>query len=443
MLNTKTFNQQSNTWTPNSTLRRYMSSDISPNFNKQYYINNNLNNFNGQFQKPVGVLDQMINRTIPTPPPRLSSAKNTLRRRSYVENLINIIEQPTKPIRQKIQNRLNQSQFDIPGTPIITHLPPQTLNRFTQNGSTNFSSINLTQPFNLNQPNQSTVNNSRANLDNQVQPFYNKTMSLDNLHAVALRQNLRRSPTREELFDYIIQQQEQLAEIKTQQKVLEKQVDLAHKEASKAHHHHHHKHHRHHKSKSKDRDNLDNSIDSSSMISSDRKQDRKHHKSKLNKNLTVEANKQVHDHIKQLQEQLELIRQKRRKIKTDKNVDGDIDEMNQQLDKSIDQSLLYNVNRKLNAKDWSKNKNELDVTNNLINEQNQNNNFLKLPGQSRENENNLNTDSNILEESHDNLLSPAPTPLSNRSPLGSRSSSIERAIAKRELLKESAKGKKL
>ena len=425
MINTNTLKQ--NHWTPNSTLRRYMSSDMtSVNYNKPYNAN-----FNDQFHKPIGVLEQVINRTIPTPPPRISSAKNTLRRRSYVESIMNPMEPPIKPNRQKIQTSgLNQSQYDIPGTPITTHLPPQSSNQFSTlaRPSVNLSSINLAQQnSNLN---QLPINSSRANLDNyQMQPFYNKTMSLDNLNTAALRQNLRRSPTREELFDYIVQQQEQLSELKTQQKVLEKQVDLAHKEASKAHHHHHHHKHRHRKTRTgKENDNLENnSIDS--MISSERKasESRSHHKSsRINKNLTAEANKQVHDHIKQLQEQLELIRQKRRKIKTDKNAEHELEQIDQALDKSIDSSFLDNINKKLNSKDLNKDK----KGNSIIND-----NLLKLPtGKSK--------DRDSIDETHSNLLSPIATPLSsNRSPLNSRSSSIERAITKRELLRESAKGK--
>ena len=105
-------------WTPNSTLRRYMSSDMAPsNYNRHFNAIGNqlMNNYNEQMQKPIGVLDQVINRSMPTPPPRLSSAKNTLRRRSYVENLVSTFEAPAKPLRQKLQSGLNQSQFDIPG----------------------------------------------------------------------------------------------------------------------------------------------------------------------------------------------------------------------------------------------------------------------------------------------------------------------------------------
>ena len=94
-----------------------MSSDMAPTYNRHFNAIGNqlLNNYNEQMQKPVGVLDQVINRSMPTPPPRLSSAKNTLRRRSYVENLVSPFEPPVKPIRQKLQSGLNQSQFDIPG----------------------------------------------------------------------------------------------------------------------------------------------------------------------------------------------------------------------------------------------------------------------------------------------------------------------------------------
>ena len=247
-------------------------------------------------------------------------------------------------------------------------------------------------------------------------------MSLDNLHAAALKQNLRRSPTREELFDYIVAQQEQLAELKTQQKVLEKQVDIAHKEASKAHHHHHHNHrrHRHHKNRSKERTdaNLDNSIDSSSMISSERRSKSHHHRSKVDKNLTAEANRQVHDHIKQLQEQLELIRQKRRKIKSDKGEEP----IDRALDKSIDQSLMDDLKEKTLVKNGRDKENQL----------------LRPPVKQ------LTRDAQTGKEDdlHNNRLSPIPTPMSsNRSPLNSRSSSIERAITKRELLRESAKEK--
>lgn len=440
-----------------------MSSDMATNYN-QYNMNNNLiNNFNQQ--KPIGVLEQVMNRTIPTPPPRISSAKNTLRRRSYVENIMSTFEPPVKPIRQKIQFGLNQSEFDIPGTPLTTHLPPQTKsNRFTNRPTTTLSSINLSQTGNLfqqsttnnfsnkqfNQPNaQSTSKNNlnqlnTNNSDYQSQPFYNKTMSLDNLHAATLKQNLRRSPTREELFDYIVAQQEQLSELKTQQKVLEKQVDIAHKEATKAHlHHHHHRRHKHHKlNRSKEHDhNFDNSIDSSSMISSERKSRSHHHRTKLDKNLTAEANRQVHDHIKQLQEQLELIRQKRRKIRTDKN-DSELDRIDQALDKSIDSSLLNTLKADL-TKNLEIEKNKIQ---NSKDRQETKSDLLKPPskqgriedkGTKEDSSNNLN--SNDL---HNNLLSPIPTPLSsNRSPLGSRSSSIERAIAKRELLRESAKEK--
>ena len=463
-MNTNTMKQ--NVWTPNSTLRRYMSSDMATNYTKQFnnMHNDNLmgnNNFSEQMQKPMGVLDQVINRTIPTPPARISSAKNTLRRRSYVENLVTQIEPPAKPIRQKLQSGLNQSQFDIPGTPITTHLPPQTLNRFSMptRPSTTLSTMNLSQRTydNLNQQqstmqsrmsntnlisnnnnnNNNNINNNN-NLDYQEQPFYNKTMSLDNLNTAALKQNLRRSPTREELFDYIVAQQEQLSDLKTQHKVLEKQVDIAHKEASKAHHHHHHKHHRHlKKTRSKERDNLENSIDSSSMISSERKSRHHHHRSKLNKNLTEEANRQVHDHIRQLQEQLELIRQKRRKIRTDKAEDPELDQIDQVLDKSIDPSLLANF----------KNKNEIKNLKDRLQQQQQQlqNSLLRPPKKETKNvatkEDDFNNNLNAS-ELHSNLLSPIPTPLSdNRSPIGSRSSSIERAITKRELLRESAKEK--
>ena len=273
---------------------------------------------------------------------------------------------------------------------------------------------------------KNNLNKSNTNLDYQVQPFYNKTMSLDNLHAAALKQNLRRSPTREELFDYIVAQQEQLAELKTQQKVLEKQVDIAHKEASKAHHHHHHRRHRHphkaNRSKEREANNLDNSIDSSSMISSERRSKSHHHRSKVDKNLTAEANRQVHDHIKQLQEQLELIRQKRRKIKSDKSVEPELEQIDQALDKSIRPSLLDNLKEKTNIQNSRDNENRL----------------LRPP----EKQATRGSQTGKEDDLHNNLLSPIPTPMSsNRSPLGSRSSSIERAITKRELLRESAKEK--
>src|SRR5690606_2276141 len=55
----------------------------------------------------------------------------------------------------------------------------------------------------------------------------------------------------------ILAQQRQLTQLQGEQKVLQKQVDIAQKEASRAHHHHHHRRHRSNTRGSMTRSDLD------------------------------------------------------------------------------------------------------------------------------------------------------------------------------------------